>query len=311
MNLIEVIEATKQAFLPHLEARRADIESVTRKTFRYGPAERHHFDVYYPPVDNGAPEDLAPVLFFIYGGGFVMGSRTSPPPFELVHANLGAFFANRRIITVIPDYRLAPEVTHPKGAEDVRDAITWFVQNASVETEATIFSQTGVQPDLTSLFLMGHSAGATHAASILLNPSLLLPQDVRQNLRGLILQGATFDFTDGRTPEHDSVLKLYFVSEEAITAASITVLLEHAPLEVVQALPDILVMVSEYEPGTLRVQAEKFVRAAEDKMGDKEVQFSVMERHNHISPHLALISGHGEEWGGEVEKYVKAKAFTK
>ena len=48
--------------------------------------------------------------------------------------------SKRRILTVIPDYRLYPHVTFPGPVEDVRDAIAWFLVNASTVASATPFA---------------------------------------------------------------------------------------------------------------------------------------------------------------------------
>ena len=52
-------------------------------------------DVYYPDPAAVSPGKPVPVLFFIYGGGFVAGDRRQAPPFDLSYLNLGVFFAKR------------------------------------------------------------------------------------------------------------------------------------------------------------------------------------------------------------------------
>ena len=52
-------------------------------------------DVYYPDPAAVPGNGPVPVLFFIYGGGFVMGDRKYKPPLDLGYANLGTFFAKR------------------------------------------------------------------------------------------------------------------------------------------------------------------------------------------------------------------------
>lgn len=57
--------------------------------------ERTQLDVYYPPA---TPSSTAPVLFFVYGGGYGSGDRRLPAPFSLVYANLGAFYAEKGLV---------------------------------------------------------------------------------------------------------------------------------------------------------------------------------------------------------------------
>ncbi|TFY78348.1 hypothetical protein EWM64_g5658 [Hericium alpestre] len=48
-----------------------------------------------------------PLLFFVPGGGFVGGARQMDD--TLIYCNVGAFFAARGFLTLIPDYRLLPQ----------------------------------------------------------------------------------------------------------------------------------------------------------------------------------------------------------
>ncbi|KAJ7834964.1 hypothetical protein B0H14DRAFT_2590555 [Mycena olivaceomarginata] len=46
-------------------------------------------------------------------------------PADLVYGNIGRYFASHGFITIIPDYRLAPETPYPGGAEDLRVVLEW------------------------------------------------------------------------------------------------------------------------------------------------------------------------------------------
>ena len=65
----------------------------------YADGTRHKLDVY-APEQRGAP---APVVFFIYGGGWNRGERSD-------YQFVGRALASRGFVTVIADYRLVPEV---------------------------------------------------------------------------------------------------------------------------------------------------------------------------------------------------------
>ncbi|KIJ09579.1 hypothetical protein PAXINDRAFT_119886 [Paxillus involutus ATCC 200175] len=76
---------------------------------------------------------------------------------------LGSFFAQRGFTTVIPDYRLVPEVKFPDASKDIRDAIVWVSQNtAAIATAASSASSSTLEPDPGYMFVMGHSAGTAH-----------------------------------------------------------------------------------------------------------------------------------------------------
>ena len=110
----------------------------------YGPAARHRLDVYRPR----APEPSGTVVVFFYGGSWRKGSRAD-------YAFAGAAFASRGYVTVVPDYRLYPEVRFPAFLEDGARAIAWVRREIAAH---------GGDPD--RIVLAGHSAGA-HTAALL------------------------------------------------------------------------------------------------------------------------------------------------
>ena len=77
-----------------------------------------------------------------------------------MYLNFGAFFAKLGFVTVVPDYRLVPDVQFPTGTEDVRDALIYVLQNV---TEA----------DTNRVYLLGHSAGSVHMSTLLFSDDIL------------------------------------------------------------------------------------------------------------------------------------------
>ncbi|CCL98496.1 uncharacterized protein FIBRA_00494 [Fibroporia radiculosa] len=295
---------TRQAFIPLLEAHREEILSVKRKTFKYGAVDRQQLDVYYPPVQNRSASGKHPVLVFIYGGGFASGERIFPPPLDLCYVNLGAFFAKRGIVTVIPDYRLVPEVKFPEPIEDIRDAITFIVKySEQVETEDNI------QADFSNIFVMGHSAGSIYTATMLLYPNLL-SREIRTRIRSAILTGGAYRFSP-EIPAAAAVpfLQLYGSWEQLLEKMPAT-LLERATSEALEPFPELLVMASEKEPPMIAPANLEFIAALNSKIG-QDVPFSIMKGHNHISPHWALGSGQGEEWAEEVTQWIKTRSGSR
>lgn len=199
-------------------------------------------------------------------------------------------------VTVIPDYRLVPEAKFPEPIQDIRDAVAWIVKNPEELNQAE-----GVGADTQSIFVMGHSAGACYTATMLLCPGLL-PYEVQGNIRGLILKGGAYKF-----PADDSsvILQLYGAPQEITDNMPIT-LLERAPNEVIQKLPDALFLVSEKEPGIIRAMNEEFLELFRKRTG-KNVPLLIAKGHNHISPHWCLSTGKGEEWAVEVDNWMTAK----
>lgn len=309
------------AFVPLLEAKRTHLWKIPRKTFKYGETERHkvctldmaiptcptlnkliQLDIYYPlePPANGK----TPILFFIYGGGFNSGDRRLPDPFSLGYACLGAYFAQRGFLTVIPDYRLIPNVQYPAPAEDVRDAMVWVIQNSPKLTSRGV-----PNPDTNSLFLMGHSAGAVHAATTVFHPELLMSTTLEPRLKGIILNAGGYHFHPvglKMSKETEDLCNKYWGSVEATKTKDPLALFQAASEEKLASLPEVLLVEAEREPPWMAKVGEDFWKALEARYG-REVKKIFGKGHNHISPNWALSTGQGEEWAEEVVEWMNGK----
>lgn len=117
-----------------------------KKDLPYGKHPRQLLDVYRPTGKANAP-----ILVYVHGGGYTSGARDTSP---YVYGNVLMYFARHGMLGINADYRLAPEGRWPAGAQDVRGVVQWLKQNAKAY---------GGDPD--RIFLMGHSAGASHVAA--------------------------------------------------------------------------------------------------------------------------------------------------
>lgn len=138
----------------------------------YADGQRHHLDVY-APEQRGEP---APVVYFIYGGGWNRGERSD-------YQFVGRALASRGFVTVIADYRLVPEVTYPGFLEDNANALRWVQDN---------IANYGGDPN--RLFLAGHSAGAYNAVMLALDPSFLREYGVTMPIRAVAALSGPYDF---------------------------------------------------------------------------------------------------------------------
>lgn len=118
----------------------------------YGSDPRQKLDVYVPKVEGAAAH---PVVIFWYGGSWQRGSKSD-------YRFVGAALADRGYITVLPDYRLYPDVKFPAFLDDAAHAVAWVQQHAQ---------EFGGDPH--RIVLMGHSAGAHTAAYLALNHEFL------------------------------------------------------------------------------------------------------------------------------------------
>ncbi|KAG6856969.1 hypothetical protein H0H87_011639 [Tephrocybe sp. NHM501043] len=296
--IIDIIEPTVGAFTPLLEANRASIQEIPKKTFQYGPTDRHQLDVYYPITPSTTGK--AQILVWIYGGGFVTGERQMPAPADLVYASVGSFFAHNGFIVIIPDYRLSPTTVFPGAAEDVRDATLWAIKNPQYLT-----SPTTPNPDTNSIFLMGHSAGAVHAFASLILPkspesAVLLP-----SIAGLILHAGAHHLEDfDRKDPWYAIAAQHYSGEEGLIANSSIGLLRSASDDTIADLPRTLLVAAEWEPEWLLKSCDDFGEALEARTGKKVVRI-VAKGHNHLSPNWAAGTGQGEEWAKEVIAWMR------
>jgi acetyl esterase/lipase len=134
--------------------------------------ERQVLDAYAP---NQA-EDL-PVVFWIHGGGWQTGDKTSVQMKPRV-------FTQRGFVFVSTNYRLLPDVEMGDLIRDVAKSLGWVHKN---------IARYGGDPR--RIFVMGHSAGAQLAALLCIDDRYLkaegVPFDV---LRGCVpVDGDTYD----------------------------------------------------------------------------------------------------------------------
>jgi acetyl esterase/lipase len=120
----------------------------------YGADARQRLDVYAPKGASASAKN--PIVVFFYGGSWTMGKRSE-------YAFVGAALATRGFVTVIPDYRLYPQVRFPEFMDDAARAVAWVQQHVE---------ELGGDPE--RIVLMGHSAGAHMAAMLAFNDAYLV-----------------------------------------------------------------------------------------------------------------------------------------
>src|SRR5690606_38098443 len=98
-------------------------------------------------------------------------------------AYVGRWLAEAGVTTIIPDYRLFPEVRYPVFVEDAAAAVAWVFGN---------HERLGIDPE--RIHLSGHSAGA-HIAALLATDSKYLERHGIEpgNLAGVIGLSGPYD----------------------------------------------------------------------------------------------------------------------
>ena len=154
-----------------------------REGVAYGPGPRHRLDAYLPARVAAPASARPPVVVFFYGGGWEEGDRG-------MYRFVAAALAARGILTLVPDYRLYPEVRFPAFMEDAAAAVAWAGPFAAAQ---------GADPG--RLFLMGHSAGAQIATLLALDARYLRAAGLaRGPVAGVIGLAGPYDFLPLRSP---------------------------------------------------------------------------------------------------------------
>ena len=133
---------------------------------------RHVLDVFAPTSAANLP-----VVFWIHGGGWQTGDKTS------VQRKPEAF-TRKGFVFVSTGYRLLPEVDMETIVRDIAKSIRWVHEN---------IKKHGGDPQ--RIFVMGHSAGAQLAALICTDHRYLAAENVPVSaLKGCVpVDGDTFD----------------------------------------------------------------------------------------------------------------------
>jgi acetyl esterase/lipase len=144
---------------------------LSARNIPYGDGPRRSLDVYAPEQTRGR----APVVVFLYGGSWDSGTKED-------YRFVGGALSAAGFVTVIPDYRLYPEVVFPTFLDDCAAAFAWAADHAA--------DYGGGE----RIFLVGHSAGAYNAAMLALDPSYLARARSARRIAGTVGIAGPYDF---------------------------------------------------------------------------------------------------------------------
>jgi acetyl esterase/lipase len=144
---------------------------IGTRNVAYGSLERQKLDVYQPRKGSSLP-----VLLFVHGGSWRNGSKE-------IYPFLGERFALEGYVTVIINYRLAPENVFPSFVQDAALAVRWAKDNIQ-----------NFAGDPNQIYLAGHSAGAHIVAMLALDASFLKAVNLERSvLRGVVGMAGPYD----------------------------------------------------------------------------------------------------------------------
>jgi acetyl esterase len=221
----------------------------------YGEHPRQRLDVYRP--QSKVP---APVVIFAHGGAFVRGDRRVN---DEIYANVLTYFARNGCLGINMEYRLAPEAAFPAGARDVAAAVEWAGGHAA-----------GLGGDPGQIFLIGHSAGATHVATYACDPNAGV--EPSGGVRAIVLLSGRLR-ADARPDNPNAAgVRAYFGADESLYE-------ERSPVSWAArcALP-VMIAIAEFENPLLDVYGAEFFWKLAAARG-KAPRFLRLRGHNHIS----------------------------
>lgn len=174
-----LLSGCQAIFFRSLNATANNADVLVQRDLLFDPVHQLKLDVYRPRAARQAP-----VVVFFYGGSWKSGKR---PWYRWA----GEALARRGMVVVIPDYRLWPQVRLDGFMQDAAHAVAW--------THAHAASYGG---DPSSLFLMGHSAGA-HIGALLATDAHWLASVGMQprQLDGFIGLAGPYDFLPLKDPD--------------------------------------------------------------------------------------------------------------
>ena len=144
----------------------------------YGDNPSMRMDIYFPSNHSNINEDI---IMFVYGGSWRSGRLFSGK--KEYYRFVGKLFSNEGFTTIIPDYRVYPEVKFPSFVEDVANAVKWIHKNMDLTN------------DNRRLILVGHSAGAHIVSLLALDPNYFNEVGIdRSVLRGWVGLSGPYNF---------------------------------------------------------------------------------------------------------------------
>ena len=303
-SIQNILMPTMKICTPLLLKNKASIQSIPRKEESYGSHPRQKLDIYLSPQQSSK----TPILVFFYGGGLTRGDKIIPMiPEGLVYHNLGSFFAQKGITTIVADYRRVnsefggEDAVFPSGGDDVSLVMKWL--------EGFEHKGSG------NFVIMGNSAGGVHVSTFLLAPQFLeqrkplVAGEKGVKFVGAVGVGVPFHFKSAEEGRK-VVLETYYGDDKGLEETCPYGLLE-AVAKTGQSrkdtgVPELLLLQGEFDPEDEILQPMRdFQELAKKTWGS--VDLKTMDGQNHISPLLTLLAGEaeGEKWGEEVAEWIK------
>ena len=151
---------------------------TVEKEQSYGDTPSMRMDVYFPEKGSKLKENI---VMFVYGGSWRNGLLFSGR--KEYYRFVGKIFSSQGFITMIPDYRVFPEVRFPTFVEDIARAVKWADTHNNFNCAKR------------RIILIGHSAGAHIVSLLALDPTYFAKFEIERSvLRGWVGLSGPYDF---------------------------------------------------------------------------------------------------------------------
>ena len=270
-------ELVKGAYAPLLANAQRGSNNISRN-LPYGSHARQVIDIFRP-----SGTEPAPVVVFVHGGAFVRGDKCASTE---LYDNVLHWFAAQGCLGINLEYRLAPESAFPGGAEDVALAMSWLHEHVAAY---------GGDPQ--RIFLVGHSAGGTHVASYVFDPSLGW---LGRYAAGVVLVSARLRADDSAENPNVEGVRAYFGSDPALYELRSPV--THATCNAIA----LFVVTAEFENPLLDIYGLEFAYRA-SLARRRAPRYLQMAGHNHMSIVAHFNSGE-ELLGREILDFMATTA---
>jgi len=274
----DLVKTTMGLYVPLVRAAPPLDHVKVATDIAYGDDPLEKLDIFQP--EN---QQKMAIVVFVHGGGYVRGDKSGNGP---IYDNVAAFFARQGMLGLNVNYRLAPKDPWPAATEDIGKVVTWIKANAGAY---------GGDPQ--RIFVMGHSAGATHVASYVLNPALQPKEGA--GIVGAILVSGEYLLPAANVPVENIApnLRAYFGDDVSKYAG-------RSPITHVREskLP-LLLATAEYDPVFLAVPTYQLAQQLCARDG-KCPCFAWLKGHNHISE-MASFDTADQQFPLEVADFVR------
>lgn len=263
-------------FQPLLKDAPKDGVKVT-KNFSYGPDPKQLLDLYQP-LNKRA--EAVPVVIFVHGGAYVRGSKDDGE----MYGNISTWFARQGLLGINADYPLAPAAKWPSGGQNVGKMVAWVKANVQ---------KYGGDPS--QVFLIGHSAGATHVASYIFDKSLQPPRG--PGVAGAVLISGRYHVAIDPQDPNAANTKAYFGEDASAYEA-------RSPINHIrESSVPLFIVNAEYENFGLDVLGAELYEAICKRDGGCP-RYIRLEKHNHISE-VATFNTVDQQLGLEILEFIK------